>query len=90
MEDILKEHQETPCCILDVAYQPTACGGQIHYMAGNIRFVAMARNLLEEAQRSNRLTTMDAGLVMTIGVQWEEKDMVWRTYLEVEHGIHLA
>jgi hypothetical protein len=88
VEEKVEEHpKETPRCIVETAYQPTARGGQIHYVTGNIRFVSMARNLLDEAYRAEMLTTMDAALLITIGVGWEVQETVWRSYMEVEHGI---
>jgi hypothetical protein len=83
----MAEHPMTPQCILDVAYQPTARGGQKHFITGNIRFVLMARNLLQGTQRDEALNAMDAGTVMTIGVEWEDVETIWRSFMEVEHGI---
>lgn len=45
-----------PQLLLDIAYQPIARGGPHHFATGNIRFVNMARRLVEDTGERDKLT----------------------------------
>jgi len=47
------DYRTIPEGILKVALQPTARGGPNHFIAGNIRIVSAARQLLEAEERQN-------------------------------------
>jgi hypothetical protein len=60
------EHSKVPKSILQIAFQPTARGGNLHYIAGNIRFVNRARLLLDPMVREDILSNPVPWMAATI------------------------
>jgi hypothetical protein len=70
-----------------VAYQPTARGGNLHYIAGNIRLVNMARLLLDKAKRDEILATPDPWMSENMAAQREDESSMWWEYMMYENNI---
>lgn len=92
LQSKLALHPNTPANILPVAYQPTARGGQQHFIAGNIRIVKLARWLLDDKNRQALLSAADPWIVghlvehSSSDDPWEPSDM-WIEYMQDKHGI---
>lgn len=65
-----------PTSLYNVAYQPVACGGPVHFTAGIIRIVMKARELVKnEAERDK----------VTQGLEWGDKE--WKNFLIDHFGL---
>jgi hypothetical protein len=87
LEVIFAKHSDVPCSILQIAFQPTARGGNLHYIAGNIRFVNMARMLLDHTVRDNMLSNPDPWMAANIVDNEKDKSSLWWEYMVHEQGI---
>jgi len=81
------EFPDTPKSILEVAHQPTARGGSLHYISGNIRLVNMGRQLLSKEKRHDILATPDPWMEVNIATHQENEDTLWWEYLKYENNI---
>lgn len=84
---IMSEFPQIPKSIIEVAYQPTARGGNLHFVAGNIRLVNMARDLLDEEARNLILATPDPWMAANMATHQEDKVALWWEYLIYENNI---
>ena len=83
----VSEFPDIPESILEVAYQPTARGGSLHYISGNIRLVNMARLLLTKEKREDILAMPDPWMEENISTCKEKKASLWWEYLKYENNI---
>jgi len=81
------EHRDTPRILLDVAFQPTARGEPTHFVAGNIRIVDSARQLLDQQKREDvtKESWMVAHLLEMDGKHTTDDD--WKAWLLFLHGL---
>jgi hypothetical protein len=81
-----ERHPSVPETILKVAFQPTARGGKLHFVAGNIRFVSAARDLIDPDAREDL-----AADPWMLAYQFEsdegEEDNGWQAWLEYKYHI---
>ena len=87
---MLTKHSDVPRSILEIAFQPTARGGNLHYIAGNIRFVNMARMLLDHTARANMLANPDRWMAANIVDHGEDESSLWWEYMVYEQGIDIG
>ncbi|KAF8816245.1 hypothetical protein BYT27DRAFT_7208844 [Phlegmacium glaucopus] len=88
MKHLFLEFPEVPRSIIEVAYQPTARGGSVHYISGNIRLVNLARQLMEQEKREDILAKPDLWMALNV-VEHQEKDeaTLWWQYSIYENNI---
>lgn len=84
------EHSNVPSSILRIAFQPTARGGQLHYIAGNIRFVNKARLLLDHTVWENILSNPDPWMAANIVDNEEDMSSLWWEYMVYEYNIDVG
>jgi hypothetical protein len=77
-------HHNVPKSIVQVAYQPTARGGALHFIAGNIRFVNSARLLLDAEAR--KVVETDIWMVAK-QLEGGEEQANWMDWMAESHGI---
>jgi hypothetical protein len=82
-----KEHCNIPNSIIQIAFQPTARGGNLHYTAGNIRFVNRARLLLDHAVREEILSNPESWMVGNIVDHEDDEFSLWWEYMVYEYNI---
>jgi hypothetical protein len=91
-----EKHPSVPTTILKVAFQPTARGGQLHFVAGNIRLVSTARDLIGEEARERVANDswMVAHKLELDGEEGEEEEDnkrkyydEWQAWMEHKHDI---
>lgn len=87
LESILLTFPKIPKSILQVAYQPTGRGGRLHYVAGNIRFVHMARELLDAQRQGHILATPDPWMMVNIEQNQGDEVALWWDYLKYENNV---
>jgi hypothetical protein len=87
LKDYICEFPDIPKSILEVAYQPTARGGGLHYVSGNIRLVNMGRELLRKEKRDVILRTPDPWMAENIETHQENEDALWWEYLKYDNNI---
>jgi hypothetical protein len=87
LSDYIYESSDIPKTILEVAYQPTARGGSLHYVSGNIRLVNMGRQLLSKEKRDDILATPDPWMEVNIAAHQEDEDALWWEYMKYENNI---
>jgi hypothetical protein len=90
MEAIFKEHPNVPKSILQIAVQPTARGGNLHYIAGNIRFVNRARLLMDDMVRKNILSNPDPWMAANMVDHEEDPCSLWWEYMVYEYDIDIG
>jgi hypothetical protein len=86
----MESHWSVPETILKVAFQPTARGGKTHFVAGNIRLVSAARDLMDPEKRDEVATTgwMIAHQLEGHGEEEEGEDEdEWQAWLEQKYHI---
>jgi hypothetical protein len=83
----IRDFPDIPRSILEVAHQPTARGGNLHFISGNIRLVNMGRQLLSKEKRDDILDMPDPWMEMNIAENKEDEDTLWREYLKYENNI---
>lgn len=71
-----------------MAYQPTARGGSLHYISGNIRLVNAARQLLDKQKRENIMANPDPWMVVNIDNHQHNESILWWNYLIYENNIN--
>lgn len=81
------EFSDIPKSILEVAFQPTARGGSLHYISGNIRLVNMGRQLLSKEKRDDILATPDPWMEVNVETHQENEDALWWEYMKYENNI---
>jgi hypothetical protein len=84
----MESYLSVPETILKVAFQPTARGGETHFVAGNIRLVSAARDLLDTDACEDIAT--GAWMVahrLELGGENEDDNDVWRAWLEDKYHI---
>lgn len=84
---ISKEHSNVPKSIIQIAFQPTARGGNIHYTAGNIRFVNKARLLLDPTVREKILSNPKPWMVGNMVAHEDDESGLWWEYMVYEFDI---
>jgi hypothetical protein len=87
LTECILEFPDIPRSILEVAHQPTARGGNLHFVSGNIRLVNMGRELLSKEIREDILDMQDPWMEMNIAENKEDEDTLWREYLKYENNI---
>ena len=85
---MLQEHSNVPQSILQIAFQPTARGGDLHYIAGNIRFVHKARLLLDSTVREELLSNPDPWMAANMVDHEDDESSLWQEYLVYEYNIN--
>ena len=90
LEVQFSEHSDVPPSILRIAFQPTARGGKLHYIAGNIRFVNKARLLLDHTVRENILSNPDSWMAANIVDNEEDESTLWWEYMVHEYNIDVG
>lgn len=89
LELISKESSDAPKSIIQIAFQPTARGGKLHYTAGNIRFVNKARQLLEPMVRQKILSNPEPWMVGNIVDHEDDESSLWWEYMVYEYAINV-
>jgi hypothetical protein len=89
MEEVSKEHSKVPASILQIAFQPTVRGGTLHYIAGNIRFVNKARQLLDHDVRENILSNLESWMAASIVDHEDDESSLWWEYMVYEYDIDI-
>jgi hypothetical protein len=87
LEAMSQEHSDVPKSILQIAFQPTARGGNLHYIAGNIRFVHKARLLLDQVLREDILSNPDSWMAANIVDLEDDEASLWWEYMAYEYNI---
>ena len=77
LDQMSLEHSKVPKSILQIVFQPTARGGNLHYIAGNIRFVNRARLLLDPMVREDILSNPVPWMAATIVDLEDDKISLW-------------
>lgn len=88
LEVVVSKFSDIPKSILEVAYQPTARGGSLHYISGNIRLVNAARQLLDKQKREDIITNPDPWMAVNIENHQENEATLWWKYLIYENNIN--
>lgn len=88
LEAIVSKFPDIPKSILEVAYQPTARGGSLHYISGNIRLVNAARQLLDRQKREDIITKPDPWMAVNIEKHQENEATLWWKYLIYENNLN--
>lgn len=78
---------ETPSSILEVASQPTARGGELHFSAGNIRLVNFARSLLNKQDRDQIVINPDPWMAQNLVEHANDPCIMWKKYMEYEFSM---
>ena len=79
-----ENRQSVPYTILQVAFQPTARGGKTHFVAGNIRLVSAARDLLDSSARE---VIAESAWMTAYLLEFGEDDEKWQAWLEHQYHI---
>jgi hypothetical protein len=87
LEMSISKFPHIPQSIMEVAYQPTARGGDLHFVAGNIRLVNMARELLDEEARNHILATPDPWMATNMAMNEQDEAALWWEYMVYENNI---
>jgi hypothetical protein len=87
LEAIAQEHSNVPQSILQIAFQPTARGGDLHYIAGNIRFVNKARLLLDSKVRADILSNPNPWMAANMIDHEDDESSLWQEYMIYEYNI---
>lgn len=87
MDGVISKFSDIPRSILEVSYQPTARGGSLHYISGNIRLVNEARQLLDKQKREDIIAKPDPWLAAKIETHLENEATLWLEYLIYESNI---
>lgn len=87
MHSVISKFSDIPRSILEVSYQPTARGGDLHYISGNIRLVNAARQLLDKQKREDIIARPDPWLAANIETHLENEATLWWEYLIYENNI---
>jgi hypothetical protein len=90
LEAICQEHPNVPQTILQIAFQPTARGGNLHYIAGNIRFVNKARLLLDHRVREDILSNPVPWMAANIVDFEDDENSLWWEYMVYEYNIDIG
>ena len=88
LQGIISEFSDIPSSILEVSYQPTARGGSLHYVSGNIRLVNAARQLLDKQKREDIIANPDPWLAVHIDTHSGKEAALWWEYLMYENNIN--
>jgi hypothetical protein len=83
----MESHRSVPETILKVAFQPTARGGKTHFVAGNIRLVSAARDLMDPEERDHVATTGWMIAHKLEGHGGGDDDDEWQAWLEQKYHI---
>jgi len=81
------ECQNVPNSILKVAFQPTACGGLLHFAADNIHLVDLACSLLSEAARNEAFQDPIFALEWDLTEGSRDVSDQWRDYMNDHWGL---
>ena len=93
LQKMKEQYHSVPKIIVQVAFQPTARGGETHFVAGNIRLVSSARLLLDPEARDR---VASEGWMIAYKLEQDMKmeggddidgDDEWQAYLEFMHNI---
>jgi hypothetical protein len=84
-----EEYSNVPQSILQIAFQPTARGGDLHYIAGNIRFVNKARQLLDHRTREGILSNPEPWMAAVMVDHEEDEISLWREYMVYQYNIDI-
>lgn len=98
LEESIFSKQEAPVAsgipevILEVALQPTARGGPLHFATGNVRIVKFAHDLLKPEVRDAIITNHNWFVAHSQEFSDGENDNIitnedWRSFMEDEHGM---
>lgn len=87
LEEICLQHSNVPLPILQIAFQPTARGGNLHYIAGNIRFVHKARLLLDPQVREEILSNPEPWMAANMVDYDEDEISLWSEYMVYKYNI---
>lgn len=87
LETIFEEHPNVPQSILQIAFQPTARGGNLHYIAGNIRFVNNARLLLDSTVREDILSNPEPWMAANMVDHEDDEYSLWQEYMAYEYNV---
>jgi len=87
LDGVISKFSDIPRSILEVSYQPTARGGSLHYISGNIRLVNEARQLLDKQKREDIIAKPDPWLAAKIETHLENEATLWLEYLIYESNI---
>lgn len=81
------EYAQVPKIILDIAFQPTARGGLIHFAAGNIRIVRFARSLVDSNAREQVSSSHDWFVAHSQEVGEDITEDDWMRFMEEQQGM---
>jgi hypothetical protein len=87
LQDLISEFCDIPKSIIEVAYQPTARGGSVHFTSGNICLVNMARELLVEEEQRDILAKADPWMATNMATYPDDDAALWWEYLIYENNI---
>jgi hypothetical protein len=88
LHGIFSKFSDIPRSILEVSYQPTARGGSLHFISGNIRLVNAARQLLDKQKREDIIARPDPWFAANIETHMENESSLWWEYLIYENNIN--
>jgi len=88
LQTVISKFPDIPRSILEVSYQPTARGGSLHYISGNIRLVNAARQLLDKKKREDIVAKPDPWLAVNIETHLKNEVTLWWEYMVYENNIN--
>ena len=87
LELIFKQHSNVPKSIIEIAFQPMARGGNLHYTAGNIWFVNRARLLFNSTVQEEILSNTKPWMVGNMVAHGDNESSLWWEYMVYEYDI---